>query len=249
MAGVGLLVGGLLLFFLIASFQSVKQNTSTQYSTPHDALLDGRVQVDVMEFTVPVRAAELSRRISLSIVKDFSWYRENLQQASSESFPYDSRMGITQQEYEEYLELSKQIGIRKVGESAISILNPKANLYVLDGGKADGQASLIANTYTLSNFSGIEIDLANKRVGGPIGVLTEQADVSGDAYSPIGAWTGTQWSTQNQTLNGPIATFTIGQIRRSGRCFMYLNATRTSSGQYLWVELLLIYDLPRSAGH
>ncbi|WP_040764175.1 hypothetical protein [Novipirellula maiorica] len=246
MAAGGVLAVASLSLMVVSFMYAIESHEHQQarYHDPHDALAVGKLNVDVMDFMVPIRAAELSRKMLISAVEHPEWLEQVSSRSVGETIAYDSRMGISEAEYEEYLEVSKQLSVQKAGDTELTITRPEPELYVLDGGVVNGQHAVVAGRHVIANLSGIEIDLANNIVRAPFGTLTGYSEKHISSESPLGAWDGAVWFTQGSGRTDAIASLTVGKLRRSRRSFIYLDVSRLSGGSNMWIDLLVMYDLP-----
>jgi hypothetical protein len=206
-----------------------------EFRGPRDVMVEGRLTVDVMEIASPPRASELAQRLQQAAREDPDWWREHVKKAEpGEPLPYDSRLGLSEAEYKEFLALSNKMTTQKKAEATL-IITEDNDVYVLDGGQA------------LADFTGIEIDLDNDLVRTPFGVLTKRTEIEASEGSALGAWAGTQWRLEDPDSNGIVGTvakLAVGKLKQSGRCVIYYDVRKISPGGKKRISHVLNYDVP-----
>ena len=207
-----------------------------EFHGPREVIVVGRLTVDVMELVIPQRVTDLTQRLLKAVRENPDWWSEHVKQAKpGEPLPYDSRLGLSESEYNEFLALSKKMTMRKKAEATLIVSTDGDDVYLLDGGQA------------LPDFTGIEIDLKNDLVCTPFGVATKRSEIHAPEDSALGAWDGVQWKLENPGPNGITGTFAklaVGRQKRSGRCVIYYDAKKFGLDEMTRISNVLIYDLP-----
>lgn len=184
-----------------------------QFNGPRDVIVAGHITVDVMEVVSRPRAIELAQRLQQAARVNPNWWLEHQKKAEpGEPLPYDSRLGLSKDEYNEFLVLSKMMTTQKKAEATLIVATADDDVYVLDGGQA------------LPDFTGIEIDLKNDLIRTPFGTLIDRSEIDVAEGSALGAWVGTQWKFENAAPNGvpsTVAKLGVGRLKKSGRCVIY----------------------------
>jgi len=68
---------------------------------------DGTV-MDVMELKAPPRLEELAAKLQQTVAKDPEWWLAHVRKAKpGEPIPYDARLGLSKEEFDEFLSLAK----------------------------------------------------------------------------------------------------------------------------------------------
>jgi len=219
-----------------------KQPSSTTTTKPHkfngprDVIVEGHLTVDVMEIAAPPRLNELVRRFQQALGENPGWWLEHVKNSKpGEPLPYDSRLGLSEAEYNEFLALSKKMTVQKKSEASLTITTKADDVYVFDGGQM------------LPDFSGIEIDLTNDVVRTPFGILTERSEINASEDSALGAWVGTQWKlekTDPNGITGMVANLAVGKLKQSGRCVIYYDVRKVSLDGKVRISHVLNYDMP-----
>lgn len=194
---------------------------------------DGKVAV--MSLDPPVRLHELTARIQAAAQSDPAWFMEHTKSATpGQPLPYDSRLGLSEAEYREYLTLGSSIGLKKVRDATLKVL-PK------DGGKLflDGDDSL-------SDLTGLTIDTAALQVHSEFGVLGPPTRVTAsDAQKATGPWNGYTWKLNAGAYSADklvSASFSLGRFVKTNECLLYYTAKKlTSEAEPRKVTLILTY--------
>lgn len=210
--------------------------TTHKFDGPRDVVCEGRVIVDVMEIGGPPRANELAQRLQQAARENPGFWLEHAKRPKpGEPLPYDSRLGLSEAEYKEFLSLAKKLTMRKKAEAALVVATEDNEVFVLDGGEA------------LPDFTGIVIDLKGDLVRTPFGVLTERSEIDAPEDSAFGAWVGTQWKLNDfdpSGITGTAAKLAVGKLRQSGRSVIYYDVRRISLDGKTRISHVLNYDMP-----
>lgn len=207
-----------------------------EFRDPHDVLAAGRFKVDIMELAFPERAAELATRMQDAASKNPDWWLEFVQNAEpGMPLPYDSRLGMTEDEYSEFLDLSEQVTARKKGEAILEIVSKGEQAFVLDGGES------------LPELTEIEFDLARDNVRTPFGVASQRSEVNATEESALGAWSGIEWKLDELApdgIKGATVTVSIGNLKPSGRALLYYDVKKLTPEGKVRISCILNYDVP-----
>jgi hypothetical protein len=197
------------------------------------------VTADVMELSPPPRMQELTQRIREAAARNPEWFQEHAAKATpGEPLPYDSRLGVSEAEYREFLQLVEAVTLVKVKETRLRFRRQAEGVYTVE---AAGMPDL----------DGIKIELKQDRVRTPFGVLGPSKTIENrDANAPTGPWTGTQWAIEKQSSEDSmtIAKFAIGRLSRDGRGILYYTAKEIAGGQLVRrADAVVFYALEPSS--
>jgi hypothetical protein len=210
-----------------------------EFHGPRDVLAAGNYTVDIMTEDFSPRQLELGNRMQQAVAKDPNWWLGMVKSAEpGKPLPYDHRMGLTRDEYAEFLKLAENIKSAKVGQAVLAIAEPREGVFVLRG------------KGSLSHLEGVEIDLTNDLVRTPFGIAKEKSDIDAPKRTALGAWTGVQWKYETPDENGIIGTGTliklaVGILKGSGRCVLYYRASRITSESVTGHHDVLVFDALR----
>ena len=203
-------------------------------------LKEGEYQADVMDkVTMPPKTQELMQKFQLAMQKNPDWFLEAQKkvQETGQPLPYDERIGMTENEYAEFLELMQNdngMEMTKSGTETVSI-------------KHSGGRILFRGTGTLDILNDVSIDFSGQLAN--IGQFKlEQVDsvnVTDDKNALKSKWTGVTWrfetSNKNiedlkavedfQGLNMKIYKVTVGQLERTTKIYMQIQKSEIENGQ------------------
>jgi len=183
----------------------------------------GKVVVDQMALVPPKRAQELTRKLQASVSAHPDWWREHIKQAApGQALPYDKRLGLTEAEYQEFLTLSRQVGLAKTSESSVTFTWSSPTRVE------------IAAPKELEGLNGAVIDLAADTVATSYGTLGERRAINNSAESsPTGPWQGQQWSAEELSADssaGRVVKLAFGVLAKSKRGIIYFDAKQMQNG-------------------
>jgi hypothetical protein len=201
-----------------------------------------RITVDLMQLLPPARLVELSQKFKTALQKnsDREWLSTLIKNTpTGQSLPYDTRFGVSQTEYQEFLNLSKQLTMRKVGTSILKV-------------KREGKKFVFAGSDPLANLTGIQLDLDRQLLETPYGTATELIEVVADADRQrlTGTWNGVMWKLEQFDRHNSFhikMQFGLGKLTQTGRGILYYEVTKISERAVAkTTPLVLEYDLPQS---
>lgn len=200
-----------------------------------------RASVDLMQLVPPPRLVELSQKFKTALQKnsDRTWLTSLIQHTpSGQPLPYDSRLGISQTEYQELLALSQKLIVKKVETSTLQV-------------KHNGKKYIFIGHDSLAKLTGIELDLDRDILKTPHGVATELVEVVADADRQhlTGTWNGVMWKLEQferQTNSKIKVQFSLGRLTQTGRGILQYDVTTISNRAVAKsTPLILQYDLPQ----
>ncbi|GJM23811.1 MAG: hypothetical protein DHS20C16_02260 [Phycisphaerae bacterium] len=198
----------------------------------------GRVDVQILELGAPPRAHELMKKMMAGMSSNSEWYanfvREHAQ--PGEPLPYDARMGITKEEYDEFLGLNNQLTTVEVGRALLDCKEIAEGRFEFQGGTG------------LEVLKGIQIDLIKDVLITTNGIGDNRSEVTAsEAQSATGPWNGVQWAVRDfdtATMTGVVEKLALGRLSRTGRYILYYNLAKAGSDESNRSSLILTYDLP-----
>lgn len=202
-----------------------------------DLIPRGVVQVDIMEVGAWPRQIELAARLQASVAAHPEWWVEYVAKAPpGQPLPYHPRLGLTEAEYQEFLELSSSMQMVKVADGTLNFVwDSPTHIRLIGEG-------------SLADLTGITIDLAADRVETPFAILRERTEINNtDVDSPTGPWRGIQWKFEHLTpdlSSGAVVKLALGRRDEDGRGILYYNARRIKGRSAQSVRYVLYYDLP-----
>lgn len=193
--------------------QEAKENTVHEFHGVETVLLVGQQNADVMQLMAPREAQEFSTKIQNAAVADPQWWQAHIKTAEpGQPLPYDPKLGVTEAEYDRFLELSNKFTMQKQAEAELTITKTSDGKFVLDGGTQ------------VPNLTGIQVDLQGNAVTTPYGIATKRSEIDAPEDSALGKWKGVQWSFEQfdeEAGTGAAVKLSVGTHRNSGRGIIY----------------------------
>jgi hypothetical protein len=195
-----------------------------------DYLPDKDVQGHFMQVGFSERQTGLANKMMEAAKKNREWFMEAVAKAPpGEPVPYDEKLGLTREEYKEFLEGSKHSSLKEVLTRQIHVVHNADGSVSLDGGD------------DLKFLALIKFDPTKNSVSTPFGDLSQPKDddMSKDGEGgALGPHKGISFSLEEGDPHGSIDTFTgkavtlnLGTIIASGRRFIYYNVAASSNGK------------------
>lgn len=230
---------GLLGFFLIFAHASREHRAQEPKSLLKVEMIlpsDG-ASLDLMQMapTNPKRFLELSRMLAQAIAKDPAWWDAHLKKANpGEPVAYDARLGVTREEFDEYLQLVKEQSYKKSKSIEVKV-------------KRDASRVVLNFGDQVPELGEVELDLKADTVKTAYGVATRAADIAAnEGQRATGPWNGFQWKLQNVDDESDRRTsvqFAIGVLKNSGRGIVYYKASRVGGNSPVSFSHVLQYDI------
>jgi hypothetical protein len=193
-----------------------------------------QVTVDVMELKPPARLAELTKQLQEAAKANPQWWLRMVKKAKpGEPLPYDPKMGLTKEEYAEFLRLGNEMVLNKARTATLR-LTRKEDRLTFEGGK------------DLPELNGVELDLKMNSVRTPFGIADQRSRITAsDSQKATGPWDGIQWRLEKPDLQPDSLTtakFALGRQKSNGRGILYYDV-RQVGGAKRRVSYFLYYDL------
>lgn len=130
-------------------------------------------------------------KVETAARKDPKWFREFSAQAKpGVPLPYDERLGLTKEEYTEYLALWNKREF-KPNEEVMLLLRQSA-----------GSTWSVTSTGKASSISTLRYVEKDDMFRSPNGDLKRIEDIKADSTSILGEWTGSEWKFEEETSLG-----------------------------------------------
>ena len=134
--------------------------------------------------------------------KNSEWFREASAKAKAGApLPYDERLGLTKEEYDQYLALWAKREFTPKEEVALVLR------------QSSGDQWSIAATGTAGTISTLRYNSKDDLFRSPNGDLKRIEDINADASSILGAWTGHEWRFEEENTLAKIKeNIAVGQF-------------------------------------
>ena len=191
-----------------------------------------------MTMSFDKRLEELSAKMMEGIKKNHEWFqKEAAVKRGGAPMPYDERLGVSREEYEEYLQLIKQGQAAKLVERTVLEFENIEN--------ADGSHSLDVG---LPYLRGIKFDSKRNLIETPYGILKgpKEQDAKGGVFGP---WKGLVYELIEGTPESVAQTgaksvsLTLGRQRETGRRFLMYKGLVVENGvRTATFEIILMFE-------
>jgi hypothetical protein len=195
----------------------------------------GQVTVEVLQPSSPPRLASLTQQLQAAVQADPDWFREYaLSAEGGQPLPYHPKLGLTEAEYREFLQLSDSVVMKPAGTVAIDVES-------VPFGWRFGEVS------SLPALQGLEIDTVTNEVRSSFGTLAGASPITpSEEQRAPGPWEGPRWELEALDLDsetGTVATFAIGIHSATGRTVIYFDAKRVKDGHIVERESFFLLAL------
>lgn len=180
---------------------------------PERYLPSGTVTAGIYTLRTPQRGEELAAKTKAAVLENAEWFR-TFRAEHKGPLPYDSRLGLTEEEYGEFLALMEDgATLQRVAEESLDfqkasegevVINAGALLAIIDGIRIDVSVNVVA----LSD--GTELAYAG-RIS------------ASDTQKATGRWSGHGWIGFRQAVPAVELSFHLGQHEDSGDGLLYYN--------------------------
>lgn len=131
-------------------------------------------------------------KVEVAARADQKWFREySLQAKPGAPLPFHEKLGLTKEEYDEYLKLWSQREFKPVGEDVVLLLRENP-----------GSTWSVTGTGAASTLTTLRYSAADDSFQSPNGKMTRGEEIKADPDSILGAWTGTEWKFEEETSLG-----------------------------------------------
>jgi len=146
------------------------------------------------EIVVVVPPPELDKyiaKVEQAARKDPAWFQEHAKTGKpGVPLPYDERLGLTKEEYDDYLKTWAKREFKPVEAVAIQLKGDKEGRWTIN------------MTGGAQSISTLKYDPKEDIFRSPNGALKKIDDVNADADSTLGAWSGQEWKYEEQSSLG-----------------------------------------------
>jgi hypothetical protein len=205
-----------------------------------------RTVAQVMVPRTPARLEELTETIRDSTRAKADWWNEFRTNApEGEPLPYHKNLGVTEEEYTEFLSLIGKKTLVKTGEVALKVSSENNKKFA------------ISCDDTLATIQGVLVDLVNNKVETPFGAAVERLEIEASPQQTLtGPWSGVEWKfieIEDDMATGTMVQFALGKLEETGRGILYYKGSQADAmghgsgphggGSSEGVTLILTYPL------
>lgn len=144
---------------------------------------------------VPMPPPEISKyiaKVEAAAEKDIKWFKEySALQKANAPLPYHEKLGLTKEEYDDYLKLWSKREFKPITDDVMLLLRQKSpDTWALTATGAAAPLSIITYSSKDDTFRS-----AN-------GKMTRAEDIHAEAESVLGAWSGSEWKFEEESTLG-----------------------------------------------
>jgi hypothetical protein len=179
------------LFFLcfVARSFAIDSNTVALFKLV-DVLPSDESEIELMTIRFNDRANELANKLQTAATTNQDWFLKHVKQAKpGEPLEYDTRLGLTKEEYAEYLREAENRHIASTGTRFPCVFRRKGDVLSLDIGETNSPLQKIR-----LNLKTGELFASVGRIGNPTWRSND------DPKSPIGAYDACSWEYEKSDL-------------------------------------------------
>jgi hypothetical protein len=166
------------------------------------------------------------------------WFREASSKAKAGApLPYDEKLGLTKEEYDQYLALWAKREFKPKEEVALILRQSGADQWS------------IAATGNAGTISTLRYNAKDDIFRSPNGDLKRIADINADASSILGAWTGHEWRFEEENSLAKIKeNIAVGQFADNKFGLLVYRAQEISSEGTRLLDKSLVIRFPLGKG-
>lgn len=175
-------------------------------------------------------------KVEAAARKDPKWFREfSAKSKPGIPLPYDERLGLTRQEYEEYLTMWNKREFKPMEDVTI-VLRPSS-----------GNSWTITATGEASTISTLRFQPKEDVFRSPNGDLKRIEDINAESSSILGEWTGREWKLEEDTgLGKTKENFAVGRFTKQPYGLLVYRAQETSTEGTRLLDRSLVIRFPIS---
>lgn len=195
-----------------------------------------KLHVRVMQDDVTPRHVELMQRFKAAIQEDPEWWLEHTKKAGpGGTIAYNPRLGMTAEEYVEFIKLNFDLKVKEGPEATVSIVENPPGVFTLN---SDGK---------LPGFAEIEVDLNTDQVATPFGLARQSDEINTDE-SILGPWHGVEWKFVAPATdeNASIVKFALGRHKVTKRGILIYDVKYLGPEGKVRISHILSFDVPNT---
>jgi hypothetical protein len=216
-------------------------SAASTLAAPFDELLPGKgTEGHVMTLTFSERMKELSVKMAAAYLKNKEWFiAAGKQGREGQPMPYDERMGVSREEYEEYLSPANRGQLKEVRAVKFDLIENPDGSYSLDAGPS------------LPMLKEVKFDSKRGVIATPYGILKDPKEVTiTEKGYVMGPWKGFTYHLSEGTyeslarnIAGKVISLTVGRQTENGHRFLTYRASVLENGTRTTdFDITVMYD-------
>lgn len=173
-------------------------------------------------------------KVQAAAKNDPEWHVEYAKKAQpGVPLPWHEKLGLTKEEYEEYLKLWDERKFKAVHQVTLRLEESNPNEWMVRVSGVGMPISLLRFNAESGNFKS------------PNGELQRIADVDADEKTILGAWKGQEWKYENITdFLSTKENFALGKFNDGKHCLLIYRLQESASGRLIANRSLVIRFVP-----
>lgn len=196
--------------------------------------VDKAVKGEVGAIVPPKEINKYITKVQAAAKENQEWHKEFAKNAKpGVPLPWHENLGLTKEEYADYLKLWDQRQFKAVQQVVIRLEEPKPGEWMIRVSGVGMQVSLLRYNATADLFNS------------PNGELKRIEDIDAEARSILGAWKGHEWRYENNTeFISTKENLAIGKFKDGKHCLLIYRLQESTSGHRLADKSLVIRFTP-----
>lgn len=195
---------------------------------------DQAVSGEVGAIVPPKEINKYIAKVQASAKADPEWHAEYAKKAKPGiPLPWHDKLGLTKEEYEDYLKLWDQREFKAVQQVVIRLEEPKPGEWMIRVSGVGMSISLLRYNPETDGFKS------------PNGVLKRIEDIDAEARSILGAWAGQEWRYEHNTeFISTKENVALGKFKDAKKCLLIYRLQESTAGHRLADKSLVIRFSP-----
>ena len=195
---------------------------------------DSTVSGEVGAIMPPEEINKYIAKVQAAAKADPKWHAQYSEEAKPGiPLPWHEKLGLTKEDYAEYLRLWDQRQFKTMQEVVIRLEEPKPGEWMIRVSGVGMSISLLRYNPDTGNFKS------------PNGELQRIEDIDADERSILGAWTGKEWRYQTNTeFISTKENLALGKYKDGEQCLLIYRLQESTSGRRLADKSLVIRFSP-----
>lgn len=195
---------------------------------------DTAVTGEVGAIVPPKEINKYIAKVQAAAKSDPKWHAEYAKDAKPGiPLPWHEKLGLTKEEYADYLKLWDQRQFKAVQQVVIRLEEPKPGEWMIRVSGVGMSISLLRYNPKTGSFKS------------PNGELKRIEDIDAEPQSILGAWTGQEWRYENNTeFISTKENLALGKYKDGKNCLLIYRLQESTSGHRLADKSLVIRFSP-----
>jgi len=196
--------------------------------------MEKTVSGEVGAISPPEEINKYIAKVQAAAKADPEWHAEYSKEAKPGiPLPWHEKLGLTKEEYEEYMKLWDQRQFKPLQQVLIRLEEPRPGEWMIRVSSVGMSISLLRYNPETGNFKS------------PNGELKRIEDIDAEERSILGAWTGKEWRYENESeFISTKENLALGKYKDGKHCLLIYRLQESTSGRRLADKSLVIRFAP-----